>query len=47
MNDTAMLTQRIVENENIGTNLGLYRGQMVLHGGHLLASRGGLTLALG
>ena len=46
MNDTAMLTQRIVEKENIGTNLGLYRGLMALQGGHLLASRGGLIPAL-
>ena len=46
MHDTAMLTQRIVEKENIGTNLGLYRGLMALQGGHLLASRGGLIPAL-
>jgi hypothetical protein len=30
MSDTAMLTQRIVENENIGTNLGLYWALMVV-----------------
>jgi hypothetical protein len=35
-----------VENENIGTNLGLSRGLMALQGGHLLASRGGLILVL-
>jgi len=46
MNDLAMLTQRIVETENIGTNLGLYRGLMALQGGHLLASRGGLIPVL-
>ncbi|MBU6359223.1 MAG: hypothetical protein WCL57_10010 [Chloroflexota bacterium] len=46
MNDTAMLTQRIAENENIGTNLSLYRGLMALQGGHLLASLGILILAL-
>lgn len=43
---TLELTQLIVMNRPIGTNLGLYYGLMTLQGGHLLASRGALIPAL-
>jgi hypothetical protein len=43
---TLELTQLIVMDQPIGTNLGLYYGLMTLQGGHLLASRGALIPAL-
>lgn len=43
---TLELTQLIVMNQPIGTNLGLYYGLLTLQGGHLLASRGALIPAL-
>jgi hypothetical protein len=43
---TLELTQVMVMDQPIGTNLGLYYGLMTLQGGHLLASRGALIPAL-
>jgi hypothetical protein len=40
------MTQWIVKETPIGTNLGLYDGRMTLLGGHLLASRGAIIPAL-
>lgn len=44
--ETLELTQLIVMDQPIGTNLGLYYGLLTLQGGHLLASRGALIPAL-
>jgi hypothetical protein len=40
------MTQWIVQETPIGTNLGLYNGLLTLMGGHLLASRGAIIPAL-
>lgn len=40
------MTQMIVKETPIGTNLGLYDGLMTMMGGHLLSSRGALVPAL-